>query len=334
VGPGRDPDADPSLGLGVDLGVDLGRGLLLAAPIIGASGAMGYGKELDSDTTLEQLGAVTTRSITLRQRGGNPSPRMVRVPAGLLNGIGLQNPGVEAVLDRYAEAWARLPVPIIVSLAGDSVAEFTQLAQRLDAVPGVAALELNLSSPDHASQGRPFALDAAVTEALVGAVRRATELPVLAKLSPAAPDPRVVARAAAAAGADAIVAVNTLPGLALAPDRTRPALGSIYGGISGPALRPLALRVVYEVSSTVRIPVVAMGGVSTLSDVLDFLAAGASVVGVGTAALADPSLPGRLIDELADDCRRRGLPGHRALVGTAITRRGPAPAVRGSEYRL
>lgn len=318
----------------VDLSVDLGRGLLLANPIVAASGAMGFGLELDGEIVLERLGAITTRSVTLRSRGGNPSPRLVRVPAGLLNGVGFQNPGLDAVLDRYAEAWARLPVPIIVSVAGDAAAEFADLARRLDAVPGISGIELNLSSPDRASDGRPFALDPAIAGALVASVRRATELPLLAKLSPAASDPRAVAKAAASAGADAIVAVNTLPGLVLAPDRARPGLGSVYGGISGPALRPIALRVVYEVSGAVRVPVLAMGGVSTLDDVLDFLAAGASAVGVGTAALADPELPGRLAEELAGECRRRGLASHRSMIGTALGRRGSSPPVRGSEYRL
>jgi dihydroorotate dehydrogenase (NAD+) catalytic subunit len=317
----------------VDLTVDLGRGLLLRNPLLVASGAMGYGLEMDDRFDPEQVGAVVTRGTTRRQRSGNPPPRMTRTPGGLLNGVGLHNPGLEAVLDRHAEGWARWLAPVIVNLGGDSVGDFVELTRRLDGVPGVAGIELNLACPNLARGGTLFALEADAAGALTGAVRRATDLPLLVKLSPAAPDPRAVARAVADAGADAVSAVNTLPGLAIDPDTGRPALGPGYGGLSGPALRPVALRVVHEVASAISIPIVAMGGVTSLADVLAFLAAGAAAIGVATAAIGEPRLPGRLAGELADECRRRGLASHRPLVGTALPRRQVPPSSRGAEYR-
>jgi len=325
--------APPAPQTPLDLSVDLGRGLFLRNPILVASGAAGYGVELEDQLEPERLGALVTRGTTLRPRTGNAPPRIVRTPAGILNGIGLHNPGLEAVLERYVEVWARWPVPVIVNLAADSTADFVELARRLEGVPGIAAVELNLSCPNSARGGTLFALEAEAAGALTAAVRRACDLPLLVKLSPAAPDPRAVARADADAGADVISAVNTLPGLALAADRSRPELGSAYGGLSGPAIRPIALRVVHEISRSVRIPVVAMGGVTVLDDVLDFLAVGAAAVGVGTAAIADPGLPGRLAGELADACAARGLASHLSLIGTALSRRPPGPSARGAEYR-
>jgi dihydroorotate dehydrogenase (NAD+) catalytic subunit len=317
----------------VDLSVSLGRGLLLRSPLLLGSGAAGYGPELEDLVAPERLGAVVTRGTTLRARTGNAPPRMTRVPGGLLNGVGLHNPGLEAVLDRYAEAWARWPVPVIVNLGADSAGDFAELARRLDGVPGVAGIELNLSCPNTDRGGNLFGLEADAAGAATAAVRRATDLPLLVKLSPTASDPRAVARAVAEAGADALSAINTLPGLAVAADRSRPALGSTYGGLSGPALRPVGLRVVHEIALGVSIPIVALGGVTSLADVLDYLAVGATAVGVATAAIGDPSLPGRLAEELAAECRWRGLTSHRPLVGTALARRAAPPASRGAEYR-
>jgi dihydroorotate dehydrogenase (NAD+) catalytic subunit len=272
--------------------------------------------------------------VTLRARTGNPPPRLARTPGGLLNGVGLQNAGVEAVVERYGEAWARWPAPVVLNLGAASAADFAELARRLEGVPGVAGLELNLGCPNSARGGVPFALDADAAATATSAVRRASDAPVIVKLSAAAPDLRAIARAVSDAGADAISAVNTLPAMALRPDRSAALLGSGYGGLSGPALRPIALRAVHEIAGAVSIPVLAMGGVTSLGDVLDFLAVGASAVGVATAAIADPGLPARLADELADACQERGLPSHRPLVGTALARRGPAGPARAAEYRL
>jgi dihydroorotate dehydrogenase (NAD+) catalytic subunit len=325
-----DATTDVLGGRPVSLEVDLGRGLVLRTPVLGASGPFGYGAEVADALDLARLGALVTRGTTLRPRAGHAAPRIADIPAGLLVGVGLQNPGVDAVIERYAGTWARWPVPVIVNVCGESSADMAEIARRLEGVAGVAGLELNLSC---ANGGRAaFGLDEGAAGSLVAAVRRATDLPLIAKLTAAAGDVRAVARAVEDAGADAISAINTLPGLALDADRRGSALASGYGGICGPALRPIALRVVYEVAQAVDVPVIGIGGVATVGDALDLLAAGASAVGVGVAALADPMLPVRLGDELADACRARGLDHVEGLVGTALPARAAPPSTRGAEY--
>ena len=314
----------------VDLSVDLGRGLVLPNPVIAASGPFGYGVEVAELVDLSRLGGIVTRSTSLKPRPGHPAPRVAEVPAGLLLGMGPQNPGLDTVLERYAEAWASWPVPVILSLCADTSGELGEVVRRLDGVPGIAGLELNLSCG--AGRGGVPGLDADSAASYVSAARRGTDLPVIAKLTAAAGDVRAVARSVEAAGADAIAAINTLPGFALAADRRGPALGSDYGGLCGPALRPIALRVVWEVAQVVDVPVIGIGGVAGIDDVLDFLAAGASAVGVGVGAMADPMLPVRLADELADACRERGLASAHELVGTALPSRAAAPSTRGAEY--
>ena len=207
------------------------------------------------------------------------------------------------------------------------------MARRLDGQPGIAGIELNISCPNVGKGGLQFALDPDAAGAVTAAVRKATDLPLMVKLSPAAPDVRAIARAIADAGADSISAVNTLSGMALDRARRRPLLGNTYGGLSGPALKPVALRVVYEVAQAVRIPIVAIGGIGALDDVLDFLMAGAVAVQVGTAVFADPTLPIRLVDEMAAYCSANGLASHRELVGVALPSRRDAPSTRGVEYR-
>jgi dihydroorotate dehydrogenase (NAD+) catalytic subunit len=316
----------------VALEVDLGRGLVLVNPVVAASGPFGYGVEVADAIDLPRLGGLVTRSTTLKPRSGHPAPRTVDVPAGVLLGMGMQNPGIEAVLDRYAPTWARWPCPVIVSLAGESTGDLASMARQLEGVPGVGGIELNLSCGNASRGGVAFGLDPDGAASAVSAVRRATDLAVIAKLTAAAADMRAVARAVEDAGADAIAAINTLPGLAVAGDRSGPALGSGYGGVAGPALRPVALRVVFEVAQVVDIPVLGIGGVAAIDDVLDQLAVGASGVGVGIAALADPMLPVRLADELADACRERRVESVADLVGTALPRRASPPSTRGAEY--
>jgi dihydroorotate dehydrogenase (NAD+) catalytic subunit len=325
-------EASPAGGNPVSLEVDLGRGLVLRNPMIAAAGSLGYGVEVVDQVDLARLGAIVTRGTTLKPGNGHAAPRVVEVPAGLLIGTGLQNPGIELVLDRYAPAWAGWPVPVILNIGGTSIGEMAEVARRVDGAPGVAGLELNLSCPDGARAGTAFGLEAARAGSLVAAVRRITELPLIAKLTPAAPDVGSIARAVEAAGADAIAAVNTMPALALAPARDRPALGAGYGGLCGPALRPIALRVVSEVAGVVDIPVIGIGGVATIDDVLDLLAVGATAVGVGVAALAEPMLPARLAGELADACRARGLASAAELVGTAQPARARPTSAHGAEY--
>jgi dihydroorotate dehydrogenase (NAD+) catalytic subunit len=325
------PALDAIGGRPVTLEVDLGRGLVLANPVIVAAGPFGYGAEMADLVDLDRLGAIVTRGTSLKARGGHPAPRTAEVPAGLLLGMGLQNPGLDQVLERYSATWARWNVPVILNLCGESTSELADGARRLEGVPGIAGVELNLSCSNGA-RGMAFGLDASASAAAVASVRRVCDLPLIAKLTAAASDVRAVARACEDAGADAISAINTLPGLAVAADRNGPALGSGYGGVCGPALRPVALRVVYEVAQAVDLPVIGIGGIATLDDVLDMLAVGAMAVGVGVAALADPMLPIRLADDLADACRARGLADVADLVGTALPAKTGPPSTRGAEY--
>ncbi len=317
----------------IDLTVDLGRGLVLRNPILVASGTFGYGVEYGEVVEIDRLGAICCKGTTLKPRIGNPTPRVTETPGGMLNSIGLQNPGVDAVVEKYAATWAGWKVPVIVNVAGESVGDYVAVTRRLEGVPGIAGIELNISCPNVGRDGLQFAIDPDAAAEVTAAVRRATDLPLLVKLSPNVADIRPIARAIEDAGADALTAINTLSGIAVAPDRHRPLLGNIYGGLSGPAVKPIALRVVYEAAQTVRIPIVAIGGVTELADVLDFLAVGAVAVQVGTAIFADPTLPVRLIDELAAECRRVAVGSHRDLVGTALPKRAAAPSAKGVEYR-
>jgi dihydroorotate dehydrogenase (NAD+) catalytic subunit len=315
------------------MSVDLGRGLVLPNPILVASGTFGYGVEYGDVVDVDRLGAICCKGTTLRARVGNPTPRVTETPGGMLNSIGLQNPGVAAVIEKYADTWAGWRVPVLVNVAGESVEDYVEVARRLDGVPGVAGIELNISCPNVGRGGLQFAIDAGAAGEVTAAVRRATDLPLLVKLSPNVADIRPIARAIADAGADALTAINTLSGIAVAPSRDRPLLGNIYGGLSGPAIKPVALRVVYEAVQAVNIPVIAIGGVTELADVLDFLAVGAVAVQVGTAIFADPALPVRLVEELAVECGRRGLGSYRELVGTALPKKPGAGSAKGVEYR-
>jgi dihydroorotate dehydrogenase (NAD+) catalytic subunit len=321
----------------VDLSVDLapGRpgGLALRNPILVASGTFGYGVEYADVVDVQRLGAICCKGTTLRARFGNEPPRVTETPAGMLNSIGLQNPGVDAVIEKYAALWASWRVPVIVNVAGESIEDYVEVVRRLDGMPGVAGIELNISCPNVGKGGLQFAVDREAAGAVTAAVRAATDLPLMVKLSPNVADVRAIGKAIEAAGADAISAINTLSGMAIDRVRGRPLLGNTYGGLSGPAIKPVALRVVYEVAQTVRIPIVAVGGVSGLDDVLDFLLAGASAVQVGTALFADPTLPVRLIDELAAWCGAHGLASYRELIGRALPAGRDRPSAKGVEYR-
>jgi dihydroorotate dehydrogenase (NAD+) catalytic subunit len=321
---------DPS---SIDLSVDLGRGLVLANPILVASGTFGYGVEYADVVDIQRIGAICCKGTTLRPRSGNRPPRVTETPGGMLNSIGLQNPGIDGVLERYAPLWATWQVPVIVNVAGESIEDYVDVVRRLDLVPGVAGVELNISCPNVGKGGLQFAIDQDAAAAVTRAVRRATDLPLIVKLSPNVADIRPIAKAIADAGADALSAVNTLSGMALRADRTGPFLGNTYGGLSGPAIKPVALRIVYEVCQVVDIPVIAIGGLTGIDDVLDFLAAGAVAVQAGTAIFADPTLPVRLVDELAWECSRRGFSSYRPLVGTALPKRQSPASAKGAEYR-
>ena len=315
----------------VDLTVDLGRGLVLPNPILVASGTFGYGIEYGDVVDVDRLGAICCKGTTPAADRQSDTARD-------------RDAGRDAELDRTAEPGRRSGRRQVRGGLGDLEGAghrqrrrrigrgLRRVTRRLEGVPGIAGIELNISCPNVGRGGLQFAIDADAAGE-VTAVRRVTDLPLLVKLSPNVADIRPIARAIADAGADALTAINTLSGIAVAPDRHRPLLGNIYGGLSGPAVKPIALRIVYEAAQTVRIPVVAIGGVTELADVLDFLAVGAVAVQVGTAIFADPTLPVRLVGELAAECRRQGVDSHRDLVGSALPRKPATPSAKGVEYR-
>jgi dihydroorotate dehydrogenase (NAD+) catalytic subunit len=338
IRPGRNPARPSAADLElVDLSVDLaprrpGK-LVVRNPVLVASGTFGYGVDYGDVVDVERLGAICCKGTTLEPRTGNRPPRVTETPGGMLNSIGLQNPGVDAVIERYASVWASWKVPVLVNVAGESVEDYVAVVRRLDGVPGVAGIELNISCPNVGKGGLQFAVDRDAAAAVTAAVRRATDLPLLVKLSPNVTDIRPIAEAIERAGADALTAINTLSGMAIDRGTGKPWLGNVYGGLSGPAIKPVGLRIVYEVAQVVGIPIVGIGGIASLDDALDYLAVGASAVQVGTAIFADPEVPVRIIDDMRAYCAVRGLAGHLPLVGTALPARRGRPSAKGVEYR-
>lgn len=296
-----------------DLSVQLGR-LRLANPILVASGTFGYAREMESFVRLEKLGGILPKTVTRHARPGNVPWRTVETAAGMLNAIGLDNDGVEAFIAGHMPYLSSLRTPVIVSVAGKTADEFVELAQLLDPVPGIAALELNVSCPN-VSGGVDFGTDPTACERVVAGVRRVTHHPILAKLTPNVTRIAEVARGAEAGGADAICLINTVLGMAVDWRRRRPLLGNIMGGLSGPAIKPIALRCVYQVAAAVKTPLVGIGGISSLDDVMEFLVTGASAIQVGTANYFDPGLSERLVDALPGALAEAGVSSVGELVG-------------------
>ena len=305
------------------LGVRVGD-LALANPILVASGTYGSGVETADQVDLSRIGGVVTKSVTSRPRRGNPPPRIVETPSGLLNSIGLMNPGVDAFMERVMPALRELPCRHIVNLAGESEQDFRDLVRRFDGTEGVDALELNVSCPNVAG-GLDFGADPGLLEALVSACREATERPLWVKLTPNVTDVTLLARAAERGGADALSLVNTFRGLAVDWRSRRPRLGSPTGGggLSGPAIRPLALHAVAAVHRAVEIPVVGIGGIASADDVLEFVVAGATAVQIGTGNFRDPHLPVRIADDLGARLAQEGEGPLREMVGTLRLPDGP-----------
>ncbi len=303
------------------LAVRLGR-LRLPNPIMVASGTFGYGREVADYVPVGQLGGVVPKTITPLPRRGNHPWRTVETTGGLLNSIGLDNDGVEAFLEKQLPWLADCGAPVVVSIAGGCVKEFVDLAARLDGIDGIAALELNISCPN-VSHGVDLASDPEMCRRVVSGVREATRLPVLAKLSPNVTSIVAIARAAADGGADAVTLVNTCLGIVVDWRRRRPMLGNGMGGLSGPAIKPIALRCVYQVRQAVDVPIVGVGGIATLDDVMEFLVTGASAVQIGTASFSDPETAGRLLDQLPAAIAEAGAASVEDLVGT-LTVKGQA----------
>lgn len=300
----------------MDLATRVGA-VSLANPVLAASGTFGFGPEYDGLVDVAQLGGVAVKGISPVPWRGNPPPRVWETPSGLLNSIGLQNPGVERFLAEDLPYLRERGATVVVNIIGRTRDEYAAVARRLDGESGVHALELNISCPNVKEGGIQFGHDPAAASAVTRAVKEATALPVWVKLSPNTHDLPGMARAVAAAGADAISAINTLVGMAIDVEHRRPALGGVTGGLSGPAIRPIAVRAVWEVSQAVEVPVVGMGGIETATDVLEFLLAGASAVMVGTATFSRPDAMATIIGELPAVLARCGFDSVRAAIGAA-----------------
>ena len=308
----------------MDLSLTIGRGgkqeLLLQNPVLTASGTLSNGIEFARRFDIDALGGVISKGTTLRPRRGNPQPRTVETPAGMINSIGFQNVGVGALIRDLAPAWARWDTPVLVNIMGDSVREFGLLAARLEGVPGVAGLEVNVSCPNVEVGGMEFGQDCDLTAEVVTEVRRSTTLPFAVKLTPSVTDIRPFAEVCEEAGADALSLINTVPATAIDIERRRPAIATIFGGLSGPAIKPIALRSVYMAASVTSLPIIASGGVVSGRDAVEFLMAGAVAVQVGTATFTDPAAPWRVLDELRAWCEAEGVERLDEIVGAARRR--------------
>jgi dihydroorotate dehydrogenase (NAD+) catalytic subunit len=309
------PDALPEHG--VDLEVDAARGLRLKNPVLTASGTFGQGIEYAELIDVSRLGAIVNKGTTPNARPGNPQYRIAETPAGILNSIGLENPGAVEVARIYGPKWAKMRVPVIVNVAGYSVDDYVFVVEALAQTPGVVAFELNISCPN-VKGGMLFGFDPVLAGDVTRAVRETTDLPIIVKLTPNAPDVVAVARACEEAGADALTAINTVLGMRIDVAKRRPVLGTRSGGLSGPAIRPIAVHITYQVAQAVSIPIIGAGGVTDAHDALEFLMAGASAVQVGTATFADPLAPLRVIEGLAAFVKQQGLRSIRDVIGAAL----------------
>ena len=296
--------------------VELNR-LRLSNPILVASGTFGYAREMAAFARFDRLGGVIPKTITVKARIGNQPPRTVETASGMLNSIGLDNDGLEYFVSSHLPHLLELPTAVIANIAGHDVNEFIEMARLLDAQQGLAGLELNISCPN-VSGGVDFGTDPELAAEVVGKVRAVTELPVIAKLTPNVTDIVGVAHAAAEAGADAVSLVNTYQGMAIDWKKRQPILGNVTGGLSGPAIKPLALCAVWKVSTAVDVPVIGVGGISSIDDVMEFLVAGASAVQIGTASFYDPGLSSRLVDELETVLSDQQVGSVQEIVGTLV----------------
>jgi len=265
-------------------------GIMMKNPVMVASGTFGSGKDYEDFVNIGDIGAIIAKSITIKPREGNPPPRICETPAGMLNTIGLQNAGIDAFLKDDLPYLAKFKVPVIVNIAGESIDEYSQLAKKLNGIPGIAGIEVNISCPNVKQGGMQFGVDPKLTADVISAVKKATKLPVIAKLSPNVTDIKLIAKAAESAGADAISAINTVLGMAIDINSRRPRLSMIVGGLSGPAIKPVAVRMVHEIYKTVKVPVIGIGGIMETDDAIEFMLAGASAVQVGTGNFVEPGI--------------------------------------------
>ncbi len=289
-----------------DLAVKTGP-LNLKNPVLLASGTCGYGIELQGFVDLEKLGGIVVKGLSLEPRSGNPPPRLMETPCGLLNSIGLENVGVDRFISDKLPALSALDTAVIVNILGDSVRDYQELAGILDQVRGIDAIEVNISCPNVRAGGAAFGSDPDMASEVTAAVRKATSLPLIVKLSPNVTDITLIARAVEHAGADAISLINTLLGMSIDIKARRPVLANTFGGLSGPAIKPVALRMVWQAVRAVNIPVIGIGGIQNASDALEFLLAGAAAVQVGTATLVDPSVSVQILEGIRMYMKETGI---------------------------
>ncbi len=298
-------------------------GLLLKNPVMMAAGTFGYGVENAKIAEVQRLGAVISKGTTLHSRKGNAQPRIVETSAGMLNAIGLQNPGVHKVISKYAPAWAVWNTPVIVNIAGEDIDEFVQIAEQLEGVAGVAGIEVNVSCPNVRAGGVVFGADPQAVFDVTTALRIATTLPLIVKLSPNTGDVRSTALAAAEAGADAVSLINTITGMSIDISTRKRVLANGTGGLSGPTVKPIALRMVYEVAQELRIayqhvPIIGLGGIGSVNDALEFLMTGASAIEIGTANFVNPRIGIEIVEGIEAFLEREGVEDVKEIVGAAL----------------
>jgi dihydroorotate dehydrogenase (NAD+) catalytic subunit len=299
----------------VNLSVQIGK-LTLQNPVTVASGTFGYGVEYAQLLDLNQLGAVTVKGIRLGPVRGNPTPRTAEVASGMLNAIGLQGPGVEGFIEKYWPFLKTLKVPTIINIWGTTVEEYAEVARRFDALGGVGALELNVSCPNIKEGGAQFGTDCKLLSQVVAACRKVTRLPLITKMSPNVVNIAPYAKAAEEAGSDALAVTNSVPAMAIDIETRRPKLANITGGLTGPCIKPIAVKLVWEAAKAVKIPIIGMGGIQTAADAIEFLMAGATAVAVGTANFYEPQTALQVIAGIGEFMRRRGIQDVREIVGS------------------
>lgn len=302
--------------MSVNLEVTIGS-LKLKNPVMSASGTFGYGPEYAEFTDLSRLGAIVVKGLSLEPKEGNPPPRIVETASGMLNAIGLQNIGISAFVKEKIPFLKRFNTPVIVNFFGDSIDEYAKAAERLDGVDGIHALEMNISCPNKQAGWAVFGTDPEVTCRVVTAVRKKTSMPLIVKLSPNVTDIGLMARVAEDSGADALSLINTLTGMAIDVRTRRPKLANVRGGLSGPAIRPVAIRMVYDVYKVVKIPIIGMGGIMNTEDALEFLMAGATAVAVGTANFVNPGTTMEIVDGLSAFMEKEQIKELCSLTGAA-----------------
>jgi dihydroorotate dehydrogenase (NAD+) catalytic subunit len=293
------------------------RGLLLANPVMTASGTFGYGTEYSQVFDIQRLGAIVCKGTTLEPREGNPQPRLWETASGILNSIGLQNIGVKALIREKAPIWAGWQVPVIVNIAGETVDDYAKLAAQLDGVAGISSIEVNISCPNVKAGGAAFGDNPDAAAEVTASVRAATSLPIMVKLTPNTGDITGVALAVARTGADAISLINSVQGMAIDISDRRPVLGNIIGGLSGPAIKPLALALVYEVAGAVDLPVIGCGGIASAGDAIEFIMAGASAIQVGSASFSNPRASLDVLEGIEQFMAKEGLKSLSELIGAA-----------------